>query len=202
MRPRRIFGIGDASPNADDAWAAHLRSSPRRKPSPRVPNRQPRFPTSSPPPGPSAHPSGFSIRSQQDTALAFGSAIPSAFRPRPSKQSFSAATSQFQPTAFMAPVRTSVATEFNSGERTYSTIKPRSPSIRKPRQIRRECELKSQMRYCNVRWTCVASGVANRDSKRLDFIGFLAQSAVRRPNTSRKGRFRAKLRHADPGPCV
>ena len=67
---------------------------------------------------------------------------------------------------------------------------------------KRNCELKSQMRYCNVRWTCVASGVANRDSKRLDFIGFLAQSAVRRPNTSRKGRFRAKLRHADPGPCV
>ena len=51
---------------------------------------------------------------------------------------FSAGLDQFQPTAFMAPVRTSVATEFNSGERTYSTIKPRSPSIRKPRQIRHE----------------------------------------------------------------
>ena len=38
----------------------------------------------------------------------------------------------------MAPVRTSVATEFNSGEHTYGTIKPRPPSIRKPRQIRRE----------------------------------------------------------------
>ena len=35
-----------------------------------VPNRRPRFPTSTPPPGPSAHPSGFSIRSQQDS---FGS---------------------------------------------------------------------------------------------------------------------------------
>ena len=43
-----------------------LRSSPRRKPPPRVPNRQPWFPASTPPPGPSAHPSGFSIRSQQD----------------------------------------------------------------------------------------------------------------------------------------
>ena len=42
---------------------------------------------------------------------------------------FSAGLGQFQPTAFMAPVRTSVATEFNSGEHTYSTIKPRSPSI-------------------------------------------------------------------------
>ena len=42
---------------------------------------------------------------------------------------FSAGLGQFQPTAFMTPVRTSVATEFNSGERTYSTIKPRSPSI-------------------------------------------------------------------------
>lgn len=45
-----------------------LRSSPRRKPPPHVPNRRPRFPTSTPPPGPSAHPSGFSIRSQQDSA--------------------------------------------------------------------------------------------------------------------------------------
>ena len=35
---------------------------------PRVPNRPPWFPTSTPPPGPSAHPSGFSIRSQQDSA--------------------------------------------------------------------------------------------------------------------------------------
>ena len=46
---------------------------------------------------------------------------------------FSAGLDQFQPTAFMAPVRTSVATEFNSGERTYSTIKPRSPPTREPR---------------------------------------------------------------------
>jgi len=43
---------------------------------------------------------------------------------------FSAGLCRFQPTAFMAPVRTSVATEFNSGERIYNTIKPRSPSIR------------------------------------------------------------------------
>ena len=47
---------------------AFSRSSPRRKPPPHVPNRRPRFPTSTPPPGPSAHPSGFSIRSQQDYA--------------------------------------------------------------------------------------------------------------------------------------
>ena len=32
-----------------------------------APNRRPRFPTSTPPPGPSAHPSGFSIRSLQDS---------------------------------------------------------------------------------------------------------------------------------------
>ena len=32
----------------------------------------------------------------------------------------------------MAPVRTSVATEFNSGEHAYSTIKPHPPSTRKP----------------------------------------------------------------------
>jgi len=50
---------------------------------------------------------------------------------------FSAGLGQFQPTAFMAPVRTSVATEFNSEEHTYDTIKPRSPSIPKARQIRR-----------------------------------------------------------------
>ena len=106
IRLRRIFGIGDASPNADDAWAAQLRSSPRRKPPPRVPNRRPRFPTSTPPPGPSAYPSGFSIRSQQDYA-------------------------GFNPAVFKAPVRTPVATEFNSGEQAYSTINTRSPSIGK-----------------------------------------------------------------------
>ena len=44
---------------------------------------------------------------------------------------FSAGLGQFQPTAFKAPVRTSVATEFNSGEQPYNTIKPRPPSIRK-----------------------------------------------------------------------
>ena len=88
-----------------------------------VPNRPPRFPRSTPPPGPSARPSGFSIRSQRDSALAFGSAIPSAFRPRPSKQSFSAATLRFQPDgSSKAPVRTSVATEFNPGEQRYHTI--------------------------------------------------------------------------------
>ena len=130
IRLRRIFGIGDASPNADDAWAAHSRSNPRRKPPPHVPNRRPRFPTSTPPPGPSAHPSGFSIRSRRDSALAFGSAIPSAFRPRPSKQSFSAATLRFQPDgSSKAPVRTSVATEFNPGEQRYHTINNRLPSI-------------------------------------------------------------------------
>ena len=35
---------------------------------------------------------------------------------------FSAGLCRFQPTAFMSPVRTSVATEFNSGEQTYGTI--------------------------------------------------------------------------------
>ena len=35
----------------------------------------------------------------------------------------------FNPTTFKTPVRTSVATEFNSGEHAYNTIKPRSPSI-------------------------------------------------------------------------
>ena len=62
-----------------------------------VPNRPPRFPTSAPPPGPSAHPSGSSIRSQRD--------------------SFS-----FNPTAFKTPVRTPVATEFNSREQLYCLI--------------------------------------------------------------------------------
>ena len=32
-----------------------------------APNRRPRFPRSTPPPGPSTHPSGFSVRSQQDS---------------------------------------------------------------------------------------------------------------------------------------
>ena len=43
---------------------------------------------------------------------------------------FSEGLDQFQPTAFKTPVRTAVATEFNSGERTYSTINPCSLSIR------------------------------------------------------------------------
>ena len=34
---------------------------------PHAPTRRPQFPRSTPPPGPSAHPSGFSIRSQQDS---------------------------------------------------------------------------------------------------------------------------------------
>ena len=62
-----------------------------------VPNRPPRFPTSAPPPGPSAHPSGFSIRSQRDSI-------------------------GFNPTAFKTPVRTPVATEFNSREQLYCLI--------------------------------------------------------------------------------
>ena len=61
-----------------------------------VPNRPPRFPTSTPPPGPSTRPSGFSIRSQQDSI-------------------------GFNPTVFKTPVRTSVATVFNSGEQQYYT---------------------------------------------------------------------------------
>ena len=36
----------------------------------------------------------------------------------------------FNPTAFKAPVRTSVATEFNPGEHEYDTIPARHPSIR------------------------------------------------------------------------
>ena len=36
---------------------------------------------------------------------------------------FSAGLGQFQPTAFKAPVRTSVATEFNPGEHIHDTIK-------------------------------------------------------------------------------
>ena len=55
----------------------------------------------------------------------------------------------------------------------------------------RFCELKSQMRHCNVRWTCVASGVANRNSKHRDFIGVLAKSAFRALVPPRRSRFRA-----------
>ena len=62
---------------------------------------------------------------------------------------FSAGLGLFQPTAFMAPVRTSVATEFNSGEHTYDTIKPRSPSIRNSRQFRMWFE-KVNMVFGNV----------------------------------------------------
>ena len=43
------------------------RSSPRGQPVPHVPNRPLRFPRSTPPPEPSARPSGFSVRSQRDS---------------------------------------------------------------------------------------------------------------------------------------
>ena len=105
IRLRRIFGIGDASPDADDAWAAHLALKPAQE-------------------APSS-------RSQSAAVVPDVNAPSRTVRPPfglfdPS----SAGLGQFQPTAFKTPVHTSVATEFNSGERTYSTIKPRSPSIR------------------------------------------------------------------------
>mgnify|MGYP003293614032 CR=1 FL=1 len=59
--------MDDASSGADDAWATLSRSSLRDQPVPHVPNRPLRFPRSTPPPEPSAHPSGFSIRSQRDS---------------------------------------------------------------------------------------------------------------------------------------
>ena len=106
IRQRRIFGIGDASPRCRRRLGCTSHAQARGGSLlHHVPNRPPRFPTSTPPPGPSAHPSGFSIRSQRDY---FG----------------------FNPTAFKAPVRTSVATEFNPGEHEYDTIPARHPSIR------------------------------------------------------------------------
>ncbi len=106
IRQRRIFGIGDASPRCRRRLGCASRAQARGGSLlHHVPNRPPRFPTSTPPPGPSAHPSGFSIRSQQDSIGC-------------------------NPTAFKAPVRTSVATEFNSGEHGYDTIPTPHPSIR------------------------------------------------------------------------
>ena len=54
------------------------------------------------------------------------------------------------------------------------------------------CELKSQMRYCNVRWTHVASDVANTSSTRLDFTGLSGQPDYCGPVRGRKGRFQAQ----------
>ena len=106
IRQRRIFGIGDASPRCRRRLGCASRAQARGGSLlHHVPNRPPRFPTSTPPPGPSAHPSGFSIRSQQGSI-------------------------GFNPTAFKAPVRTSVATEFNPGEHEYDTIPARHQSIR------------------------------------------------------------------------
>jgi len=108
IRQRRIFGIGDASPRCRRRLGCASRAQARGGSLlHHVPNRPPRFPTSTPPPGPSAHPSGFSIRSQRDY---FG----------------------FNPTAFKAPVRTSVATEFNPGEHEYDTIPARHSSWNLP----------------------------------------------------------------------
>ena len=106
IRLRRIFGIGDASPNADDAWAAHLALKPAEEAS--------------------------SSRSPSAAAVPDVNAPSRTVRP-PFRlfDPFSAGLCQFQPTAFKAPVRTPVATEFNSGERIYSSTKSRSPSIGK-----------------------------------------------------------------------
>ena len=90
--------------DADDAWAAHLALKPTEKAS--------------------------SSRSQSAAAVPDIDAPSRTVRP-PFRlfDPFSAGLDQFQPTAFMAPVRTPVATEFNSGERIYSSTKSRSPSI-------------------------------------------------------------------------
>ena len=113
IRQRRIFGIGDASPDADDAWAAHLALKPAEEAS--------------------------SSRSQSAAMVPDVNAPSRTVRPPFGLfDPFSAGLGQFQPTAFKTPVHTSVATEFNSREHAYNTIKPRSPSIPKTRQIGRE----------------------------------------------------------------
>ena len=42
---------------------------------------------------------------------------------------------------------------------------------RLPGEANKLCELQTQMHYCNARWTCVASGVANRLPRNPVFIG-------------------------------
>ena len=92
--------------DADDAWAAHLALKPAEE-------------------APSS-------RSQSAAMVPDVNAPSRTVRPPFGLfDPFSAGLGQFQPTAFKAPVHTSVATEFNSGEHTYDTIKPRSPSIPK-----------------------------------------------------------------------
>ena len=101
----RIFGIGDASPDADDAWAALLRSSPRRKPPP--------------------------SRSKSAAAVPDIEAPSRIVRP-PFRlfDPFSAGLLRFQPNgSSKAPVRTPVATEFNPEEREYDSINLCLPSI-------------------------------------------------------------------------
>ena len=64
------------------------------------------------------------------------------------------------------------------------------------------CDLQPQMLYCNVRCTDASSGVANLVSGSSDFPWNLAFSGSKPVVSPPKARFRAKLRHADPGPCV
>ena len=91
--------------DADDAWAAHLALKPAEEAS--------------------------SSRSKSAAAVPDIDAPSRTVRP-PFRlfDPFSAGLDQFQPTAFKAPVRTSVATEFNPGEHEYDTIPARHPSIR------------------------------------------------------------------------
>ncbi len=123
-----------------------------------VPNRPPRFPTSAPPPGPSAHPSGFSIRSQQGSI-------------------------GFNPTAFKAPVRTSVATEFNSGEQIYCLIfapgaQGRAPTFWKTLRHVLFCARGQMPAAGHVPWQHVKVFVRQRElDYGLDSLEFLWRSA-------------------------
>ena len=105
IRQRRIFGIGDASPRCRRRLGCAVALKPAEEAS--------------------------SSRSKSAAAVPDVNAPSRTVRP-PFRlfDPFSAGLDQFQPTAFKAPVRTSVATEFNPGEHEYDTIPARHPSIR------------------------------------------------------------------------
>ena len=131
IRLRRIFGIGDASPGADDAWAAHWRSRPRRKPPPSHSKSAavvPGFYASSRivhPPfrlfDPFSARLGTRLRLGYPLGLSASALKAKLFGGYPPVPTHGFST---------APVRTPVATEFNSREHVYSSIKRRVPSIR------------------------------------------------------------------------
>ena len=83
----------------------------------------------------------------------------------------------------------SLVSAFQSSSQRQNYTKNRDRGTSAAPARKQPCELKSQMRYCNARWTHVASGVANTSFARLDFTGFSGEPGFRETVPGRKAVF-------------